>query len=133
MAFEFRLGAEVMMVTFVSICYYLSGKLCPLALPVSLDPLYLRGVGAPSQCLSPPPLGQGGSHPTAFAASRRPLPLAAENRTSPLNHLSHNRAETGCRDIPKSRTVHQPVSQSPKDTEYSQMWEMMSYGTNHTV
>lgn len=38
MAFEFRFGAEVMIVTFVSICYYLSGKLCPLALPASLDP-----------------------------------------------------------------------------------------------
>lgn len=48
-----------MMVTFISICYYLSGKLCPLALPASLDPLCLRGVGAPSQRLSPPPLGQG--------------------------------------------------------------------------
>lgn len=46
LAFEFRLGAEVMMVMCISICYCLLGKLC-------LDPLFLRGVGAPRQRLSP--------------------------------------------------------------------------------
>lgn len=52
LASELRVGAEVMT---VNVCpqSLLSGKLGQLALPASLGPLCLHGVGAPSQHLSP--------------------------------------------------------------------------------
>lgn len=51
LAFEFRLGAEVMMVMFISVCYCLSGKLC-------LDPSACVVSGRPDSIWAPP-LGQG--------------------------------------------------------------------------
>lgn len=51
LAFEFRLGAEVMMVMFISVCYCLSGKLC-------LDPSACVVLGRPDSIWAPL-LGQG--------------------------------------------------------------------------